>query len=33
MTKSRQKNKGSVHLAESAGFTKIKERPFYWVTI
>ncbi len=28
-----ESNKGSVHLAESAGFTKIKERPFYWFTI
>lgn len=28
-----ESNKGSVHLAESAGFVKIKERPFYWFDI
>lgn len=28
-----ESNKGSVHLAESAGFTKIKERLFYWFNI
>lgn len=28
-----ESNKGSIHLAESVGFTKMKERPFYWFTI
>lgn len=28
-----ESNKASVHLAESAGFTKIKERSFYWFDI
>lgn len=28
-----ESNKASIHLAESAGFTKIKERPFYWFDI
>ena len=28
-----ESNKGSAHLAESVGFTKIKERPFYWFDI
>ena len=28
-----ESNKGSIHLAESVGFVKIKERPFYWFGI
>ena len=28
-----ESNRDSVHLAESAGFRKIKERPFYWFNI
>ncbi|MGN0142283.1 MAG: GNAT family N-acetyltransferase [Roseburia sp.] len=28
-----ESNEGSIHLAESAGFKKIKERPFYWFDI
>lgn len=28
-----ESNKGSVNLAESAGFVKIKERPFFWFDI
>lgn len=28
-----ESNMGSIHLAESVGFTKIKERPFYWFDI
>ena len=28
-----ESNKASFQLAESAGFTKIKERSFYWFTI
>ena len=28
-----ESNKGSIRLAESAGFEKIKERPFYWFDI
>ncbi|MGN0395852.1 MAG: GNAT family N-acetyltransferase [Coprococcus sp.] len=28
-----ESNKASIHLAESVGFTKIKERPFYWFDI
>lgn len=28
-----ESNRGSIHLAESVGFTKIKERPFYWFDI
>lgn len=28
-----ESNKGSVHLAESVGFEKIKQRPFYWFDI
>ena len=28
-----ESNKGSIRLAESAGFEKIKERPFYWFEI
>ena len=28
-----ESNMGSIHLAESVGFQKIKERPFYWFDI
>ncbi|MBQ6806378.1 MAG: GNAT family N-acetyltransferase [Lachnospiraceae bacterium] len=28
-----ESNKGSICLAESVGFIKIKERPFYWFDI
>lgn len=28
-----ESNKGSIHVAESVGFIKIKERPFYWFDI
>ena len=28
-----ESNKGSICLAESVGFKKIKERPFYWFEI